>query len=150
MSDVKESALTQQSDCKWVRALDANGNSIRISKEDLASVVGGLMSEATTTKKELLQPLTISCYDSSNMSNDANLFYMYLNAGISAVLTSGGIINADSYGIIVHIQRSYKGTNTTSQVIMQIQIGEVANKVKIRRGKGNGSSITYSEWTEII
>lgn len=84
------------------------------------------------------------------MSNDANLFYMYLNAGISAVLTSGGIINADSYGIIVHIQRSYKGTNTTSQVIMQIQIGEVANKVKIRRGKGNGSSITYSEWTEII
>ena len=112
--------------------------------------VGGLMSEATTTKKELLQPLTISCYDSSNMSNVANLFYMYLNAGISAVLTSGGIINADSYGIIVHIQRSYKGTNTTSQVIMQIQIGEVANKVKIRRGKGNGSSITYSEWTEII
>ena len=44
MSDVKESALTQQSDCKWVRALDANGNSIRISKEDLASVVGGLLS----------------------------------------------------------------------------------------------------------
>lgn len=44
MSDVKESALTQQSDCKWVRALDANGNSIRISKEDLASVVGELLS----------------------------------------------------------------------------------------------------------
>ena len=43
MSDVKESALTQQSDCKWVRALDANGNSIRISKEDLAAVVGGLL-----------------------------------------------------------------------------------------------------------
>lgn len=44
MADVKESALTQKSDCKWVRALDANGNSIRISKEDLASVVGGLLS----------------------------------------------------------------------------------------------------------
>ena len=44
MADVKESALTQKSDCKWVRALDANGNSIRISKEDLASVVGGLFS----------------------------------------------------------------------------------------------------------
>lgn len=43
MADVKESALTQQSDCKWVRALDANGNSIRISKEDLAAVVGGLL-----------------------------------------------------------------------------------------------------------
>lgn len=43
MADVKESALTQQSDCKWVRALDSNGNSIKISKEDLASVVGGLL-----------------------------------------------------------------------------------------------------------
>lgn len=38
MADKQESALTQQSDCKWVRALDANGNSIRISKEDLAAV----------------------------------------------------------------------------------------------------------------
>lgn len=43
MADMKESALTQQSDCKWVRALDSNGNSILISKEDLASVVGGLI-----------------------------------------------------------------------------------------------------------
>ena len=50
MSDVKESALTQQSDCKWVRALDANGNSIRISKEDLASVVGGLQKLNTYFK----------------------------------------------------------------------------------------------------
>lgn len=44
MADKQESALTQQSDCKWVRALDANGNSIRISKEDLAAVVGELNS----------------------------------------------------------------------------------------------------------
>lgn len=43
MADMKESALTQQSDCKWVRALDSNGNSILISKEDLAAVVGGLL-----------------------------------------------------------------------------------------------------------
>ena len=44
MADKQESALTQQSDCKWVRALDANGNSIRISKEDLAAVVGELIN----------------------------------------------------------------------------------------------------------
>lgn len=43
MADVKESAMTQKSDCEWVRALDANGNSIRISKQDLASVVGELL-----------------------------------------------------------------------------------------------------------
>lgn len=45
MADKQESALTQQSDCKWVRALDANGNSIRISKEDLAAVVGELLQK---------------------------------------------------------------------------------------------------------
>lgn len=40
MADVKESAMSQKNDCKWVRALDSNGNSILISKEDLASVGG--------------------------------------------------------------------------------------------------------------
>lgn len=54
MADKQESALTQQSDCKWVRALDANGNSIRISKEDLAAVVGGLLPEATSKSKGLM------------------------------------------------------------------------------------------------
>lgn len=54
MADIKESAMTQQSDCKWVRALDANGNSIRISKEDLASVVGGLIGKANTDKDGLM------------------------------------------------------------------------------------------------
>ena len=44
MADVKESAMSTASDCKWVRALDANGNSIRISKEDHARAVGGLLS----------------------------------------------------------------------------------------------------------
>ena len=38
MGDLKESAMTEKSDIKWVRALDASGNSIRISKEDLAQV----------------------------------------------------------------------------------------------------------------
>lgn len=43
MGDLKESAMSAASDCQWVRALDANGNSIRISKEDLAAVVGELL-----------------------------------------------------------------------------------------------------------
>lgn len=53
MADIKESAMSTASDCKWVRALDANGNSIRISKEDLASVVGGLIGIATQSKRGL-------------------------------------------------------------------------------------------------
>lgn len=54
MADMKESALTQQSDCKWVRALDSNGNSILISKEDLASVVGELIGLATSNNNGLV------------------------------------------------------------------------------------------------
>lgn len=54
MADVKESAMSTASDCKWVRALDANGNSIRISKEDLASVVGELLGTATSEKDGLV------------------------------------------------------------------------------------------------
>lgn len=54
MADVKESAMSQKNDCKWVRALDSNGNSILISKEDLASVVGGLLPVSTQAKNGLL------------------------------------------------------------------------------------------------
>lgn len=43
MADQFENQLPQKSDAKWVRALDASGNPILISKEDLASVVGGLL-----------------------------------------------------------------------------------------------------------
>lgn len=43
MATIKEEAMTVKDDCQYVRALDANGNSIRISKEDLAKVLGELM-----------------------------------------------------------------------------------------------------------
>ena len=40
-SDTYENQLPEQTDLKWARALDASGNPILISKESLASVVGG-------------------------------------------------------------------------------------------------------------
>ncbi len=43
MASIKEEVMTVKDDCQYVRALDANGNSIRISKEDLAKVLGELM-----------------------------------------------------------------------------------------------------------
>ena len=39
--DRAESALTAVSDIAYVRAIDSSGNSVRISKADLASVLGG-------------------------------------------------------------------------------------------------------------
>lgn len=54
MADQFENQLPQKSDAKWVRALDASGNPILISKEDLASVVGGLIGPASALKNGLL------------------------------------------------------------------------------------------------
>ena len=57
MADQFENQLPQKSDAKWVRALDASGNPILISKEDLASVVGGLIgvSNSESTYKKCLR-----------------------------------------------------------------------------------------------
>lgn len=44
MADKKENELTSANNFKWVRALDSNGNSIRISKSDLVSVLEGLIN----------------------------------------------------------------------------------------------------------
>lgn len=53
MADQFENQLPQNSDAKWVRALDASGNPILISKEDLASVVGGLIPTASPNQRGL-------------------------------------------------------------------------------------------------
>ena len=53
MADQFENQLPQKNDAKWVRALDASGNPILISKEDLASVVGGLIPTASPNQRGL-------------------------------------------------------------------------------------------------
>lgn len=50
MASIKEEVMTVKDDCQYVRALDANGNSIRISKEDLAKVLGELIGIDKTLK----------------------------------------------------------------------------------------------------
>ncbi len=53
MASIKEEVMTVKDDCQYVRALDANGNSIRISKEDLAKVLGELMGIKSYPKTSL-------------------------------------------------------------------------------------------------
>lgn len=48
-TDVYEDQLAIKSDAPYIRGLDATGNPIRISKADLASVVGGLLKILTST-----------------------------------------------------------------------------------------------------
>lgn len=54
MADLKENELPKQTNCEWVRALDANGNSIQINKKDLASVLGGLIGTVNLQKDGLM------------------------------------------------------------------------------------------------
>ncbi len=54
MASIKEEVMTVKDDCQYVRALDANGNSIRISKEDLAKVLGELLPLAKPGQDGLL------------------------------------------------------------------------------------------------
>lgn len=60
MGDVKESALSTANDFAYVRALDSNGNSIRISKADLTSVLEGLLPVANINNRGLMDKGTIS------------------------------------------------------------------------------------------
>lgn len=52
-TDVYEDQLAIKSDAPFIRGLDAAGNPIRISKADLATVVGGLIGIATQSKRGL-------------------------------------------------------------------------------------------------
>lgn len=53
MADRKENELTKANNFEYVRALDANGNSIQISKADLVSVLEGLIGEVSLQKNGL-------------------------------------------------------------------------------------------------
>lgn len=56
--------MTVKDDCQYVRALDANGNSIRISKEDLAKVLGELITHPFAYRKAV--DISIDANDITN------------------------------------------------------------------------------------
>lgn len=92
MADIKESAMSTASDCKWVRALDANGNSIRISKEDLASVVGELIGSATLGIRNGLMPKSVG-YRTMTIKNTyikISMESLYNSLTLSVSMFDGG------------------------------------------------------------
>lgn len=58
-TDVYEDQLAIKSDAPYIRGLDASGNPIRISKADLASVVGGLIGIATLGENNGFMPKSV-------------------------------------------------------------------------------------------
>lgn len=159
MADMKESALTQQSDCKWVRALDSNGNSILISKEDLASVVGELLPKSDLEKDGLMTKGR-SYYTYTGLMtrldpyfNDLNNIYKYTERGLSIFRCNGDISNlpVQEGGLLEHIQRDDKNGSAGSQFIVQTYYS-VAGTTFRRYGNGNNlnNTINYKEWEQIL
>lgn len=91
MADKKENELTSANNFEWVRALDSNGNSIRISKSDLVSVLEGLIGIATTDKNGLLS------------ANDKAFLYQKINGAYAVKivdLSALGLWNTEFCKII--------------------------------------------------
>lgn len=111
MADQFENQLPQKSDAKWVRALDASGNPILISKEDLASVVGGLLynsGEYPFQNRTFLSDF--------NNAQDSGI---YLLGNVGSYKNSPGF----NYGLMVVF---------TSYYILQMCIDSSATTIKVR------------------
>lgn len=106
MADVKESALSAKSDFAYVRALDSSGNSIRISKSDLTSVIGNVIGINKFLKmdsgilisdfNDYTTPLTIAFNSSSSTFSNGPSF------GNGVLDVRGGL----NYGWV--LQTAYK------------------------------------------
>ena len=73
--DKAEKDLDLASDCEWVRALDANGKSIRIAKADLVELIRANMPVATS--------------DINGLMSKTGFFHRRINSRSLAVLESG-------------------------------------------------------------
>ena len=129
MGDLKESALTQKNDCKWVRALDENGNSIRISKEDLAAVVGGLLNS------EQIYPFMVR-----NVINDKTIDFNDLEKSgmYSVIFASGATILNKPTGSVDGVLRVYRGENyggDTKYIVQEFTCYNNNTYIRIRWGE---------------
>ena len=110
-TDVYEDQLAIKSDAPFIRGLDAAGNPIRISKADLATVVGGLLYD---TGDYPFQARTFS--SDFNNAQDSG---MYILADVKSYKNSPGF----SYGLMVVFASYY---------ILQMCIDSFATNIKVR------------------
>lgn len=127
MADVKESALSTASDYKWVRGLDANGNSVRISKEDHASVVGGLL------KSNMLYPFMYRGIIELSDMNDLSPLDTIIQMGTYGIKPPSG----SWFSLIVFT--SFGGSGSEIQIITKDNIFQA--RIRTRNDP-------YYEWTD--
>lgn len=128
MADQFENQLPQRSDAKWVRALDASGNPILISKEDLASVVGGLIGISLVLKTK--GGINIPSRDSTDPMNEIT------ENGIYTIIPAN-----DTYGTLIVFQ-SFGGAGG----IVQFYAHPFGNGIYRFRIKTSNNKNEWSEW----
>lgn len=128
MADQFENQLPQKSDAKWVRALDASGNPILISKEDLASVVGGLIGISLVLKTK--GGINIPSRDSTDPMNEIT------ENGIYTIIPAN-----DTYGTLIVFQ-SFGGAGG----IVQFYAHPFGNGIFRFRIKTSNNKNEWSEW----
>lgn len=122
MADKAEKDLDQASDCGWVRGLDANGNSIKMSKDEFVKSTEMYMSPIGTP------------YDANDITRNG-----------SSTVTIGNVADYDKlyknypggYGVIFHINGGYY---FSAQIFFD-PYGTVYMRAK--------NSIAWGEWKEI-
>ena len=128
MADQFENQLPQKNDAKWVRALDASGNPILISKEDLASVVGGLIGISLVLKTK--GGINIPSRDSTDPMNEIT------ENGIYTIIPAN-----DTYGTLIVFQ-SFGGAGG----IVQFYAHPFGNGIYRFRIKTSNDKNEWSEW----
>lgn len=140
MADQFENQLPQKNDAKWVRALDASGNPILISKEDLASVVGELIGTASPEKDGLMS--TISFMNRGKATIQINCNDLKLS-GLYPVYCYGENISSKNYpfelGHIIVFNDKVGGSIT--------QLGVSSSGAVLVRHSWGG--VNWSQWRQL-
>ena len=124
MADRKENELTKANNFEYVRALDSNGNSIKISKSDLVSVLEGLINPYKIRKR-------FAATD-DNLSNATEV-------GIYELGQPGSSSTGPNDHGTLFVTKTLVGT------LVQTMIS-IRGKIFIRY---KGSSDTWSDWMQI-
>lgn len=111
-SDEYEDQLPIATDAPFVRALDADGNPIRISKQSLVDIVRGLLGTVNRNANGLVDKDTgIYCFSESDKPADIN---SYLMSGFCRVGNVSGL--PEPYGILATFNTRTLGNGVRAQL----------------------------------
>lgn len=109
MADQYEDQLPVVSDAKWIRCMDASGNPFKMSKEDLATVLGGLLPVANKERKGLMN---------ESQALNSTLYSISTKGEKTYALTKICAIEGDR----VTIMHFYSAPNATSETCRYIRV----------------------------